>query len=263
MHVAATVCVWACVWAVAAGDICDRRDRRTERRWKGDIGDLNTAPGGPRDRLQLHHRVRRFLSFPTGSVLTVTPKLTIPFVDELDGYITGAQLYAFPIDLQLPNGTLRLRTNYEYEYDEEQEEYSYMPMSQSTYSSYATHSRYARAIDHQRAAGFNFLQELMDAAGVEGRQCVLRAVCEVAERPVEHLGLTGELINLFFSAGYGAGSPEVREYVAAEEAGRQQGDCESLFPACPYHLASMAQSALAYFHQGLATAGDAPVNLFT
>ena len=75
----------------------------------------------------------------------------------------GAQLYAFPIDLQLPNGTLRLRTSYEYEYEEEQEEYSYMPMSQSTYSSYATHSRYSRAIDHQRAVGFNFLQQLMDA----------------------------------------------------------------------------------------------------
>lgn len=34
--------------------------------------------------------------------------------------------------------------------------------------------------------------------GVAGQACVLRAVCEVAERPVEHLGMTGELINLFF-----------------------------------------------------------------
>ena len=59
------------------------------------------------------------------------------------------------------------------------------------------------------------------------------------------------------SAGYGAGSPEVKEYVVAEEAGRRQGDCESMYPACPYHLAGMAQSAFSYFHQGLATAGDA------
>lgn len=49
--VAAYVC--ACVWAVVVADICDRRDRRTERRWKGDFGDLTTITGGVRDRLQV------------------------------------------------------------------------------------------------------------------------------------------------------------------------------------------------------------------
>ncbi|XP_050738896.1 uncharacterized protein LOC127009662 isoform X2 [Eriocheir sinensis] len=241
-------CVCACVWAVVAADICDRRDRRTDRRWKGDIGDLETLPDGARDRLQLKHRVRRFISFPTGSVLTITPKLTIPWVDELGGYVTGAQLYAFPVDLELPNGTLRLRTNYKDDY---------MSMDPVSYGSYDSQSRLGRTLDHQRVTGFTFLQELMETVGVAGRACVLRAVCEVAERPVEHLGLTGELINLFFSAGYGGRSPEVEEYVAAEESGRRGGNCEDLYPACPYRLAGMAQSALAYFHQGLATAGDA------
>ena len=65
----------------------------------------------------------------------------------------GAQLYAFPIDLQLPNGTLRFRTSHE-----EEEDYMTMP-----YSSYTDHSRFGRTIDHQRATGFTFLQELMDA----------------------------------------------------------------------------------------------------
>lgn len=37
---------------------------------------------------QLKHRVRRFISFPTGSVLTITPELSIPWVDEVDGYVS-------------------------------------------------------------------------------------------------------------------------------------------------------------------------------
>lgn len=52
----------------------------------------------------------------------------------------------------------------------------------------------------------------------------------------------------------------MQEYVVAEEAGRRQGNCDSRYPECPYHLAGMAQSALAYFHQGLATAAGASEN---
>lgn len=87
----------------------------------------------------------------------------------------GAQLYAFPIDLELPNGTLRFRTREEeagympmntYSTDstkvEEEEEGESTPMNNyGTYSS--IQSRFRRTIDHQRVTGFTFLQELMDA----------------------------------------------------------------------------------------------------
>ncbi|KAK4314331.1 hypothetical protein Pmani_014363 [Petrolisthes manimaculis] len=245
------VCLCACLWVGSWADICDRRDRRKDiRRWKGDIGDLEMFPGGRvRDRLQLKHRVRRFLSFPTGSVLTVTPKLTIPFYDEFDGYITGAQLYAVAFDLALPNATLRLR---KFKEDD--------PMTYTSYGSGSSYgSRLGRSLDSQRVAGFNLLQKLMDTMGLAGEECMLRAVCEVAERPVDNLGITGEIINLFFSAGYGGGSEEVKEYVKAEEVGRREGDCETKYSSCPYPLASMVESALTHLHLGLAQA--APLSI--
>lgn len=65
----------------------------------------------------------------------------------------GAQLYAFPIDLELPNGTLRLRTSHEDDY---------MPMTPTSYGSYASQSRLGRTLDQQRVTGFTFLQELME-----------------------------------------------------------------------------------------------------
>ncbi|KAG7160266.1 putative DM4/DM12 family-like protein 15 [Homarus americanus] len=185
--------VWCvCVWGTSLADMCDRRDKRTDRAWRGDVGELEVFPGGTvRDRLQLHHRVRRFLSFPTGSVLSVTPKLTIPFVSKFDGYITGSQLYAFPIDLRLPNSTLRLRSK-----DRDEETMSYASYGSSDHAGYVR--RTGRALDDQRITGFAFLRQLMDNVGLDGRQCLLRAVCEVGEEPVADLGITGELINLFF-----------------------------------------------------------------
>ncbi|XP_071536834.1 uncharacterized protein [Panulirus ornatus] len=243
--------------AVSLADISDRRDRRMERAWKGDIGVLEELPGRmARDRLQLHHRVRRFLSFPTGSVLTVTPKLTIPFYSELDGYVTGSQLYAFPIDLRLPNASLRLsRDYYDYDYDDQGDTMSY--------SSDMNTRRTGRALDDQRVTAFTFLERIMDKLGLDGRQCILRAVCEVGEEPVDDLGITGEVINLFFSAGYGSRTAELEDFVQAEEAGRQEGGCEGLYHACPYRLVDMVQSAFSYLYQGLAHDGSASVETFS
>lgn len=60
----------------------------------------------------------------------------------------GAQVYSFPVDLELPNGTLRLRTNYMDDY--------------MNPTGYASQSRLGRTLDHQRVTGFTFLQELME-----------------------------------------------------------------------------------------------------
>lgn len=65
----------------------------------------------------------------------------------------GAQVYAFPVDLELPNGTLRLRTNYVDDY---------MSTDPVSYGGYASQSRLGRTLDHQRITGFTFLQELME-----------------------------------------------------------------------------------------------------
>jgi hypothetical protein len=35
--------------------------------------------------------------------------------------------------------------------------------------------------------------------GIEGRSCVLRTICEVAETPLHHNGLVGELLHVMLT----------------------------------------------------------------
>lgn len=64
-------------------------------------------------------------------------------------------MYAFPIDLKLPNATLRLMTR-DYDY------YYYDDDDSMSYSSSNTSRRTGRALDRQRITGFTFLQRIMD-----------------------------------------------------------------------------------------------------
>jgi hypothetical protein len=35
--------------------------------------------------------------------------------------------------------------------------------------------------------------------GINGRDCMLRTICEVADMPLSHNGLVGELLQVFFT----------------------------------------------------------------
>ncbi|XP_076044870.1 uncharacterized protein LOC143027468 [Oratosquilla oratoria] len=239
-------------------DICDRRDKRFERGlWKGDIGDiLPDTESMARDRLRLHHRRKRFLSFPTGSVLTVTPKLTIPWYSE--GDVSSDKLFAFPLELNLPNATLRFAKPMSSSMYGSYSKFSDSPYNifgstedpiLSTYSSYTSYKK--RSLDYQRLSGFELMQKTMDSVGMNGRSCVLRAVCGMANQSLDDLGLIGEMIKLFFSAGYGEGSDEVADYVEAEELGRLHGGCDEKYPSCPMDFMGILQDFVSSLRHGM------------
>lgn len=73
--------------------------------------------------------------------------------------------------------------------------------------------------------------------------------------PVKHL--TSNVTVTSCSAGFGSRTAELEEFIHAEEVGRQEGGCEDLYPACPYRLLDMVQSAFSYLHHGLANVGGA------
>lgn len=50
----------------------------------------------------------------------------------------------------------------------------------------------------ERAALMPKLETLLENAGFGGKPCLLRALCEVHEAPLDHYGLLGELFTLFF-----------------------------------------------------------------
>ena len=68
--------------------------------------------------------------------------------------------------------------------------------------------------------------------GKNGRECLLRTICEVAETPVNHNGLVGELLQLFFTPGKHEKIHE--DYNHARKVGLNRVNCEKMYPDCPF-----------------------------
>uniref|UniRef100_A0A182QFX3 Uncharacterized protein n=1 Tax=Anopheles farauti TaxID=69004 RepID=A0A182QFX3_9DIPT len=86
-------------------------------------------------------------------------------------------------------------------------------------------------VDQSRRQFFELLEKGMVRWGRNGRACLLRAVCEVAETPLKHNGLIGEIIDVIFTP-----TPSDRldpEYHLAQLYGQQGRNCSEHYPACP------------------------------
>ncbi|XP_045591796.1 uncharacterized protein [Procambarus clarkii] len=150
---------------------------------------------------ELHSRQKRTISFPTGSTFTITPVLCIPVVNvgDLVGYLD----VELPFTIKLPN---------------------------------ATQVSFAGRMDDDRLGIYAVVINTLSRFGVDGKSCLLRAVCEVAESPLRDDGLLGEILNIILTASYGSTSSELYDYVNAEYYGRAYGDCWSAYPQCPMSL---------------------------
>ena len=85
--------------------------------------------------------------------------------------------------------------------------------------------------DSSRKIAYEIVEEILNREGKNGHECILRTICEVAETPVNHNGLAGELIQLFFTPGQHEKVDE--DYRLARKAGLNRVDCEKLFSKCP------------------------------
>ncbi|XP_037789434.1 uncharacterized protein LOC119584880 [Penaeus monodon] len=255
---------------------------------RGDVADLlpeSLQKIHPRN-LKVLSRQRRFLAWPSGSTLTVTPAFSIPVAS--DDFQSVSMYLALPFILDLPDAPLRLiksesttASPYGYgsyantadtRYDSSNSNGDSNHLGYGTGSSYTSYGGYEqfnhyygddshyggfgkRSIDSHRQAGFNVIQNGLENMGLPGKSCLLRTVCEVAREPVTDLGVVGEILNLLFAAGYGEGSEAMHEYVVAEEKGRREGDCEGRYNECPLGVASLIHSGVSHLFAGLASTG--------
>lgn len=51
----------------------------------------------------------------------------------------------------------------------------------------------------ERALLFVVVEDFLENFGMNGKACLLRAICEVHAHPLENFGLIGEMLKLFFS----------------------------------------------------------------
>ncbi|KAE8751628.1 hypothetical protein FOCC_FOCC001476 [Frankliniella occidentalis] len=80
------------------------------------------------------------------------------------------------------------------------------------------------------------VEDLLDNFGMDGKACLLRAICEVHGRSAESLrslGVLGEMLRLFLTASKSPFAVLLPEYVQAERAGAGDGECWPYFRDCP------------------------------
>jgi hypothetical protein len=79
------------------------------------------------------------------------------------------------------------------------------------------------------------IEQSLDKGGMAGRQCVLRAICELTETPIHHWTVFGEMLNNLLRPKNGT-HEALEEYKKAEKIGEEQGDCWSFYPECPISI---------------------------
>ncbi|XP_066249049.1 uncharacterized protein [Euwallacea similis] len=92
----------------------------------------------------------------------------------------------------------------------------------------------------ERALLYVAIEELLENFGMDGRACLLRAICEVHAHPLGGFGLLGEMLKLFLSASKSPYAHLMQDHVNAERAGRGleggAGECWPYMKDCPKSL---------------------------
>nr|XP_053649536.1 uncharacterized protein LOC128700384 [Cherax quadricarinatus]XP_053649537.1 uncharacterized protein LOC128700384 [Cherax quadricarinatus]XP_053649538.1 uncharacterized protein LOC128700384 [Cherax quadricarinatus] len=84
---------------------------------------------------------------------------------------------------------------------------------------------------------YQVVEDTLDNLGMNGKACLLRAICEIFQVPLINHGFFGEVLELFFSAARSPHSDKrLRDYTMAEEIGKTSGDCTDFHYECPHSL---------------------------
>ncbi|ROT77214.1 uncharacterized protein [Penaeus vannamei] len=97
--------------------------------------------------------------------------------------------------------------------------------------------RAERSIQEDQLEVFRQIEDNISSLGVDGRACVLRFICEMQTNRFSRSSLFGELFTLLFTPKPGGDYTVLKEYIAAEEEGRQGGKdspgCAHKYRMCP------------------------------
>ncbi|XP_011194384.2 uncharacterized protein LOC105219780 [Zeugodacus cucurbitae] len=88
----------------------------------------------------------------------------------------------------------------------------------------------------ERVMLYGAVEDLLGTFGINGKACLLRTICEVHSRELNHLGVFGEITKLFLTATNSPFAELIPEYVSAQEIGegrKAPGECFPYYKDCP------------------------------
>ncbi|XP_046674747.1 uncharacterized protein LOC124363542 [Homalodisca vitripennis] len=95
----------------------------------------------------------------------------------------------------------------------------------------------------QRRSLYSRVENILNLAGLDGRSCVLLAVCEASQRLTPGIGLLEEIVRILFKMPVEQMSRdephEHWQYSTAYSSGTYNLDCQKLYPRCPLSLLSI------------------------
>ncbi|XP_047481624.1 uncharacterized protein LOC125034027 [Penaeus chinensis] len=93
----------------------------------------------------------------------------------------------------------------------------------------------SRSLGEDQLNIFHSIEDSLASLGVDGRSCLLRLICELQGNAIGRYTVVGELLTLLFTPKRGI-NDFLHDYIEAEDAGRDGGDCASRYQACPFSL---------------------------
>ncbi|XP_075217488.1 uncharacterized protein LOC142322367 [Lycorma delicatula] len=191
------------------------------------------------------------LALPPGTHLTITPTISLPFVRyPPEGFLSNMTIsLPFTIDFdslgltdnQNPYGVLPplLARSMGRSMGVMIADYIARMMDKRRRKSRGTFDQPPPEHLHggERALLYILLEDFLANFGMDGKACLLRAICEVhGHTSLRRFGLLGEVVQLFFTASKSPYSELLEEYIEAEKAGRDDGDCWRYYKNCPKSL---------------------------
>ncbi|XP_043277810.1 uncharacterized protein [Venturia canescens] len=210
-----------------------------------------------KDTRQSHHRQKRVfwitndgrIALPPGTVMTITPTLALPFVRyPPSGFLSNMTIsLPFTIDFdklgltdnENPYGALPSV------FDRGMKSRQAGMLMADFIASFIKRRIHKREIQDapknafhggERALLYGTAEDMLSTLGLDGKACLLRAICEVQGHPLNNFGLIGEMLKLFFTASKSPFAYMLKEYVEAENRGKKHGECWPYFKNCPKSL---------------------------
>jgi len=85
----------------------------------------------------------------------------------------------------------------------------------------------------ERVILYQAVEDFLFKFGLDGKSCLLRAICEMHESPMIGYGFFGEILELFLTPSFSPYVITMEDYVSAEKAGLHEGECWRYFKDCP------------------------------
>ncbi|KXJ78671.1 hypothetical protein RP20_CCG003899 [Aedes albopictus] len=171
---------------------------------------LQSCHANHTEPIDLHERAKRWLSFsPNGGVAKLVIGALFPIQVNHYKLIRNCNLavnlqanYAIPATIiwPVPSSIFKNRLNNEY-------------------------------VDKSRIQLYKVIENMFDYGGIDGRDCVLRTICEIAETPLNHSGMFGELMDVMFTPYEAEHLDEI--YMEARQHGLNGTDCVEVYKGCP------------------------------